>query len=361
MTVATLGAEPRDVRSTDRQPRVVEAWTAAVINFNGGRLLCDTVTSIKQLAHRPDEIVIVDDGSTDDSLDLLRRRHPDVRIVLMPHLGRPNAVRTVALQAASHRYVLLSDNDIRFAPGAIQPLMDALRRLPDAAVCTPLVVSDEDPTEIMARSRPLHFLCWATAIEPRHVREAVAEGPRRGIGGGIQLVDKERIRPAGTFDGDLAFGWSDGEFHLRLQIAGRPCYSVPSALVFHRRVRSSPRVYGQLHNRWHIMLKTYELRTLLLIAPALAVFELMLLVFAVKAGTGRDYFRAHRDILHELGDIRRKRRAIQSTRRVRDRDILVAAELDLPRYMEDKSLLMAALHLISSGFRAYWKIVRPLV
>ena len=337
------------------------AWTAAVINYNGGKLLCDTVASIKQMEDQPLEVLVVDDGSTDDSLEILRRYHPDVRIVTLQHCGRPNAVRNAALQASRHRYVLLSDNDIRFAPDALRQLMRVLRQLSDAALCTPLIVSQEDQSEVLARSRPLHYVCWATAVEPRFVDQAMAAGLQKGVGCGIQLVDMERIAAVGTFDEELAFGWSDAELHLRLTIAGWSCYVVPTAHIYHQRARTSARAYGQFHNRWYIMLESYQLRTLALIAPPLLFFELLLLAYALRSGVGREYLRAYRDIFRELGEIRRKRREIQRSRKVPDREILCAADLELPRYLQSNGLLVRSVRFLSSAFRGYWKIVRPLL
>lgn len=283
VTNAGIAADPCALSKGPSFPHLEEAWTAAVINYNGGSLLCDTVASIKKMAQQPIEVIVVDDGSTDDSLETLRRRHPDVRIISQRHCGRPNAVRNVALRASRTRYVLLSDNDIRFAPDACQQLLRVLRQLPDAAVCTPLIVSEQDPGEILARSRPLHFLCWATTVEPRTVQDTDPDGLLEGIGGGIQLVDKERLGAVGCFDEDLAFGWSDGDLHLRLMIAGWSCYVVPAARIYHRRERKSPRSYGHFHNRCYIMLETYERRTLLLIAPALVIFEFLLVVYAIRS------------------------------------------------------------------------------
>ena len=69
-------------------------------------------------------------------------------------------VRNRALREAGHGYVLLTDNDVTFAPDAMVQLMAVMLGRPDAAVCTPLVVCDDDRDTVYGQAHQLHFLCW---------------------------------------------------------------------------------------------------------------------------------------------------------------------------------------------------------
>jgi GT2 family glycosyltransferase len=334
-------------------------WTAAVINYNGGQLVADTVASIEQLDDPPDEILLIDDGSSDDSVANVRQTHPRVRVVAMEHTGRPTVGRNRALREAGHRYVLLTDNDVTFAPDAVQQLMIVMLEGSEVALCTPLVVCDDDRDTVYGQAHRLHFLCWGTFLKARTVAAARAIGPHRAVGCGIQLIDKVRAEATGFFDEKLVFGWGDdGALHHRLHLAGWACYTVPDALVFHRRLRTTPRIYGQIHNRWVVLLTDFQLRTLLLTAPALLLFELMLAASVLSLRAGGDYLRALRDVARKLGPIRTTRSRVQSLRRISDRDVLCADDLDLPRL---SSSLGTLVKLSNVGFRAYWRIVGPLL
>jgi len=339
------------------------AWSAATINFNGGDAVSDTITSLKALQDPPDEILLVDDGSTDGSLAAVRVCHPDARIVPMPqHTGRPAAVRNQALRNAHYQYMLLCDNDIQLAPDAVAHLLATMRSAPNVAVCSTVVVADDAPDLIQALARPLHFLCWSTALQERTLAEAQANGPRPGLGCGIQLLDVEMATAAGLFDENLALGWmDDGDLHHRLNLLGYRCLSVPEAVVFHQRERNVSRTYGQIHNRWRMLLSCYQLRTLIVIAPALAVFELLLMAHMLVAGEIRSYASALRDVIAGLSEIRALRRKIQRDRRVADTHLLSALDLDLPRHLRGRSGLISALRCLSTGFRWYWLIGRRLL
>jgi GT2 family glycosyltransferase len=334
-------------------------WTAAVINYNGGRLVADTIASLEQLDEPPDEILLIDDGSSDGSAAAVRQTHPGARVVEMEHTGQPTRVRNRALREARHRYVLLTDNDVTFAPDAVQQLKAVMLGRADAAVCTPLVVYDDDREAVYGQAHRLHFLCWGTSLKARTVAAARAAGPHRAVGCGIQLIDKVRAEAAGFFDENLVFGWGDdGVLHHRLHLAGWACYTVPDALVFHRRLRTTPRVYGQIHNRWVVLLTDFRVRTLLLTAPALLVFELMLAASVLSLRAGGEYLRALRDVARKLGPIRATRSRVQASRRIPDRDALCADDLDLPRR---SSPLGGLVKLSNVGFRAYWRLVGPLL
>ena len=337
-------------------------WTAAVINYNGGQLVVDTIASIAQLNDPPDEILLVDDGSSDDSVVGVRRAHPAVRVIEMCHTGRPTMARNCALRAAGHRYVLLSDNDVTFAPDAVEQLKAVMLDRPDVAACTPLVVCDDDRETVYGQAHRLHFLCWGTLLKARTVAAARAAGPHRAIGCGIQLIDKVPAQHCGLFDENLVFGWGDdGELHHRLHLAGWACYTVPDALVFHRRLRTTPRVYGQIHNRAVVLLRDYQLRTLVVMAPALLMFEAVLIASAFSLGAGRDYLRALRDVAAKLGPVRAGRRRVQSSRRLADREALCADDLDLPRRFAGRGALGTVAKLLNVGFRSYWRLMGRLL
>ena len=353
--------EPEPGLSEARDSAV--SWTAAVINFDGGDAAADTVSSLKELRQPPAEVLLIDDQSTDESVSIVRSRHPDVRILPMPgHSGRPAAVRNMALRHARHRYVLLCDNDIRLTPESTTRLFAAMRSAPDIAVCSAIVVHRSDPQMVQVRAQPLHYLCWSTAIADRRLSDALARGLLPGIGCGVQLVDREAAEIAGFFDDNLAFGWmDDGDLHLRLSLFGYRVLSVPDAVAVHGRKRTVSRTYGQLHNRWYVLLSHYQLRTLIAILPALALFELLLLAQAILSRRPGSYFRALRDVWAKLPQILEQRRRIRRHRRVDDSEILCAGDLDVPRHLRDGRGLAVLQGTLSAVFRWYWYVVRRVL
>jgi glycosyltransferase involved in cell wall biosynthesis len=96
-------------------------------NFNGERFLVEFLNSVVyQESEQSVEIIIVDDGSTDSSTDLIahyQQQHDGIRVLHRPHTGRPGKLRNIALSCARGRYALFVDSDDVLAPDAVQRLV----------------------------------------------------------------------------------------------------------------------------------------------------------------------------------------------------------------------------------------------
>ena len=127
------------------------------------------------------------------------------------------------------------------------------------------------------------------------------------------------------------------------------------------RERSAVRIYCLIRNRWRILLQSYQLRTLFLIAPALAVYEIVQLAGVMKKGWARTWLRAAGWIIANPGTIVRRRRAVQHARRVADRTFLVGGALPLTPGLATGGLermIRSALDRFALG---YWSLVRALL
>ena len=122
----------------------------------------------------------------------------------------------------------------------------------------------------------------------------------------------------------------DHDLGLRAGQLGHRMLAVPQGLCHHGRGTpglslratsgySPKRIAYMIANRWRILLTRYELRTLVLLSPALVLFELAQLVGSVAKGWGRSWLAAVGRILHDLPHIARERHAWAAQRRFRRR------------------------------------------
>jgi hypothetical protein len=90
------------------------AVTVVVTCFNYGRYLPESVGSVLDQTLRDFELIIVDDGSTDDSLAVARSlaaRDPRITVITQPNAGQPAIPRNLAISRARSRYILCLDAD----------------------------------------------------------------------------------------------------------------------------------------------------------------------------------------------------------------------------------------------------------
>ena len=98
-------------------------------SFNQARFLTDSLVSVATQSYSPREVIVVDDGSSDDTA-AIARRFAEVRCLSQGNQGTA-AARNQGLRASRGRYVLFLDADDRLLPGALASGVDALQSEPE--------------------------------------------------------------------------------------------------------------------------------------------------------------------------------------------------------------------------------------
>ena len=94
--------------------------SVVITNYNGIRTLPGTLESLRKSTHPIEEIIVVDDGSTDGSGEWLRTHHPEIRLIAFErNTGNLAKVRNAGLEAARGTHVFLTDNDIELLPDCL--------------------------------------------------------------------------------------------------------------------------------------------------------------------------------------------------------------------------------------------------
>ncbi|MGH2704379.1 MAG: glycosyltransferase family 2 protein [Actinomycetota bacterium] len=128
--------------STGADPVTAHRLTTVVVSWNTRELLARCLASIRDHAAPglDNEIVVVDNGSDDGSLEMLREQWPEVRVIAnSTNVGFTKA-NNQALRSTGGRYVLLINADAWLAPGCLERLAAQLDADPRAAVAGPRLV-----------------------------------------------------------------------------------------------------------------------------------------------------------------------------------------------------------------------------
>lgn len=361
--------DQRDAQSVvDRQlggaPREV---TVVVVNYNGAATVLDTLESIfAQQGVRP-RVIVVDDGSTDGSPDLIAARFPSV---VVHREGRNtknvNRLRNIGLTKAETDKVLVADNDVQFHPTCFAELLAAMESDPRVAICIPRMMYAQDPDTVYMAGGSIHYI-GATIAPDRHMPFDGNTEPRPRVAGGIALYDMTKLARVGPYDEAYRLAWGDDvEVHQRLLLAGFKSLYVPSAVCLHHYkpfdASRSYRARGQVCNRWRFMLTHYEARTLLLIVPALVLYELTQALFLTLKGLPHLYLQGTLDALMGLPGMLRRRREVQALRTVPDREVLFSGELYVrPEHSGGREVATTAIRGLSRVLDWYWRLILPLL
>jgi GT2 family glycosyltransferase len=344
------------------------------VNHDGERCLEPTLAALLGQTPPPDEVLLVDNASTDGSLALVRARFPGVRILSLGENRGPAAARDAGYDAARLRHVLFLDNDVVLEPGCLGALLRALGEHPGAAVATPRILHASRPDTIQYDGGECHFMGMMALPNAEHPVASASAGTREidSMISACCLVDRRLVGRRPPFDPDFFIYLEDHDFGLRTRIAGHAMLSVPSARCLHgagtpglslrETGRYTPmRVLCLIRNRWLVLLKDYSLRTLLLLAPAFLVYEGAQLAISVRKGWMPEWRRALRFVLDHRHEILMERRRIQASRLVADRRLLRGGPLPFTDRLAAGGLERVGQHLLSGALRAWWALVRPLV
>lgn len=348
--------------------------SAVTVNYNGGERTLRCLEALREQAYGLERIVVVDNGSEDGSPDEIRRRFAGVELLDLRENRGLSVARNIGLGSVQSELVLLVDSDIYLEPDALGHLVESLEAT-DASVACPRIRLIPEREIVQADGAEPHFIGTMTLLHAYRPVEEVATGRRLvpGCIGACYLLHRSRILEAGGFNEEYFFYFEDLEFMLRLAARGHQFVCETDALAFHDRGRGTPglsfrgkgeypprRAYLSMRNRWLTILTHYRGRTLLLLAPALVVYEVAAILFASRMGQFPEWVRAWSWHFRNRRTVARLRRSAQQARVVDDKDLLRGGPLPLAPGVATGRASRAAVRLLSGGLDAYWRLVRPL-
>ncbi|MCQ2334390.1 MAG: glycosyltransferase family 2 protein [Paludibacteraceae bacterium] len=115
-----------------------------ILNWNGRQHLSTYLPSVVQHCPTDCEVVVADNGSTDDSVAFLRLNYPSVRLILLPENYGFAEGYNRALQQVDADYCVLLNSDVRVTNGWLTPMLDYMEEHPNVAAIQPKVLADYD-------------------------------------------------------------------------------------------------------------------------------------------------------------------------------------------------------------------------
>jgi len=219
-----------------------------IITWNSRQLLQDGLESIYAGTNKVTfEIIVVDNGSHDGTVAMLRERFPGVRLIENSKNRGVAPARNQALQAATGDFVLLLDADTRIAPGAIDELVAFARQTSDAGIIGAKLIDPDGNLQLTCRRFPTIFTPFLRRLQfipilrnSRALREQVmADWDHNSVRevdyviGACQLIRREVLQEVGWLDEKIFYGPEDVDFCLRTQSHGWKIFYFPHATITH--------------------------------------------------------------------------------------------------------------------------------
>ncbi len=263
-----------------------------IVNWNGKKLLEECLESLRNQSFRDFEVIVVDNGSTDGSLEFIRHAFPEVRLAeLTSNLGFAGG-NNAGIGIAKGRYLALLNNDTRADRDWLQNLIGIAEKTPDAGMFASKILSYYKPDIIDNVGLIIYRDCLARGKgrleEDRGQYNDLTEALMPS--GCAALYRKEMIKEIGVFDEEFFAYADDVDIGLRGRLAGWGCLYVPDAVVYHK-YSSSTEAYSPLkaflveRNRIWVMLKYFPVE-MILASPYYTAKRLMLQLYGALTGKG---------------------------------------------------------------------------
>jgi GT2 family glycosyltransferase len=197
--------------------------SVVIATRNRGPELLRTLTRLQALHDLP-PIVVVDNGSTDGTAELVRAHHPGVQVVGLRR-NRGGAARTVGARLVDSPYVAFSDDDSWWAPGALSRAADLLDRHPRLAVLAARV--------LVGPEERLDPVCAEMAHSPLPAADDLPGPSVLGFIACGAVVRRAAFLEVGGFDVRLGVGGEEELLSVDLAARGWGLAYVDDVVAFH--------------------------------------------------------------------------------------------------------------------------------
>lgn len=221
------------------------------VNFNAGPMLADTMERVVAASGQQAwEIVVVDNASTDGSLEHLKDQ-PAVRVVRNARNVGFGAACNQGAAASSAPWILFLNPDCRLAPGVVEALVVEADRWPDCVAVGPRIEDPDGSTQGSARGDPTMLAGvagrtgWIThrlpssqvvarqVIWPHELEPGSSSMTVDWLSGACLLVRRVAFEAVGGFDESFFLYWEDADLCRRLRTRGGHVRYVPGVTVQH--------------------------------------------------------------------------------------------------------------------------------
>ncbi|MEM4004976.1 MAG: glycosyltransferase family 2 protein [Desulfurococcaceae archaeon] len=317
----------RDEQVAYSQPRI----TVMILNYNGLRYLDACINSLLNQTYKNFEIVLIDNNSSDGSVEFIREKYPQVKIIKFDsNLGFSKAYNR-AISMIDADWIVMLNNDTVVREDWLENLVKAIDD--EEAIYGSKILFMDYPSLVQHAGGYLTPI--GAGFEIGFLRPDGEEFNRRRMVGcvcGASLLIKKRVfEELGGFDPDYVAYFEDTDLCWRAWLFGKKVIYVPQSVVYHKyggswgERKSVLRVRHGQRNRLANMFKNLELKTLV---PALFVsilYDFMRIINFLRAkqvAQIKAIIDGYLYILINFSKLRRKRLAIQKVRKRSDKDLL---------------------------------------
>jgi GT2 family glycosyltransferase len=298
-----------------------------IVTHNSAHHLDGCLNSLRTHTNLDDaEIIVVDNASTDNTVSIIESKYPDVTLIRNSVNNGYSHGNNLGARHSRGEYLVFLNPDTVVAEGWLIAFKSALAG-ENVGLVTPKMLLLSDPTRINACGHQVHITgivqCRNIGLKADKFQTTEEVDAISGAAFGIK---REVFKELGGLDASFFLYIEDSDISWRAWSSGYRCLYVPNSVIYHDyHLRFGPKkLYYFERNRYRLLLRNLRWGTLLVLAPALFLGEIVAWGFVVLYDRAhwRNKLLAYKWLRKNWRAVMSERKRIQAQRSVLDRELL---------------------------------------
>lgn len=222
--------------------KIMPSVCIIIPNWNSKEHLRECLLSLSKLDYTNYKIIVVDNGSTDGSVEMVRASFPHVTLLAnSQNLGFAKAVN-LGIQASKEEYIALLNNDTVVNPHWLSSLVSAMQRDPKVGLAGGKIYYYELEKVFWGYGGKVDLLTGLTWNVGKGEKDA-GNYDYDYIPACALIIKRETIEKIGFFDEEYFAYFEDTDLNIRARMFGYNVLFIPEALVWHKALSSKIRSY----------------------------------------------------------------------------------------------------------------------
>jgi len=279
-------------------------------NYNGAKYLKVCLDSLSRQTFAAFDIIVVDNGSIDDSCEYLEREYKSVRLIrLDKNYGFSKAVNE-GIKVCDSDFVVLLNNDVEVDTDWLQSLMNCIGKDESIFSCSSKMIRYNDREKIDDAGDEYNILGWAYKRgDGKSISKFAQNDEIFSSCGGAAIYRKSVLEQIGYFDENFFAYMEDVDISYRAKIHGHKNIYCSDAVVYHIGSATSGSKYNSFkvklaaRNNVYVAYKNMPILQLLLNSPFMLLGFTIKYIFFCKLGFGREYRAGIREAFSNLKNV----------------------------------------------------------
>lgn len=314
--------------------------TILIPNYNGRKWLEQCLSTVEKSTYPNKEILVVNNGSTDDSAKFLKNNYPNVRVVEIKKNRGYAGANNFGVKKASGKYVLFLNNDTQVSSNFLEPLVERMEKDKTVGAVQPQIrhmVQRNVIDSIGSFFTFTGFLYHYGYFQPHQEKKYQKELSIYSVKGACFFMKKKDYIYLGGIDESFVTYVEESDLCHRILLSGKKIIYVPQSVVYHFgggdmsvMTKSEVVIFRSFRNRFVSYIKNLGMKKLLFVLPIHLFLCEILIFMSILRGKFKQAIASQVGVvgwIPNLPSILKKRKYIQSRiRKINDEELFTSVQ-----------------------------------